>query len=174
MRFEVRRARPEEYEEAGRVTAAAYREHVPPDDDWEWGAYLRRIADVGGRASRAAIIVAVEDGRVLGSATLELDQRIEDDDPPLRPGEGHIRMLGVDPSQRRRGVARALVEQCMREALADGKDFLTLHTTQRMRAAQSMYEALGFRRLPDRVFPDGFRLLTYRLSLEPATGKAAR
>jgi hypothetical protein len=34
-----------------------------------------------------------------------------------------------------------------------------------MRAAQAMYERLGFRRLPDRVFPDGFVLLTYERAI---------
>ena len=45
------------------------------------------------------------------------------------------------------------------------KTFVTLHTTERMRTAQQMYEAMGFRRLDDRVFPDGFVLLTYRIEL---------
>jgi hypothetical protein len=34
-----------------------------------------------------------------------------------------------------------------------------------MREARRMYEALGFERLDDRVFPDGFVLLTYRRSI---------
>jgi hypothetical protein len=38
---------------------------------------------------------------------------------------------------------------------------MTLHTTNRMKAARAMYEGMGFHRLPDRVFPDGFVLLTY-------------
>jgi ribosomal protein S18 acetylase RimI-like enzyme len=46
-----------------------------------------------------------------------------------------------------------------------GKTFMTLHTTQRMRAAQSMYERLGYERQEDRIFPDGFVLLSYRKML---------
>jgi hypothetical protein len=42
---------------------------------------------------------------------------------------------------------------------------MTLHTTERMGDAQRLYEALGFERLDDRVFPDGFVLLTFRLDL---------
>jgi hypothetical protein len=38
---------------------------------------------------------------------------------------------------------------------------MTLHTTQRMSTAQAMYEHMGFERLADRVFSDGFVLLTY-------------
>jgi hypothetical protein len=42
---------------------------------------------------------------------------------------------------------------------------MSLHTTTRMQAAQTMYERLGYRRLEDRVFPDGFVLLSYTKSL---------
>ena len=34
-----------------------------------------------------------------------------------------------------------------------------------MRTALQMYVAMVFRRLDDRVFPDGFVLLTYRIEL---------
>ena len=74
-------------------------------------------------------------------------------------------MLGVDPAARARGVARALMEASEARARAAGKTFMTLHTTQRMQAAQSMYERLGYERLEDRVFPDGFVLLSYTKTL---------
>jgi ribosomal protein S18 acetylase RimI-like enzyme len=75
-------------------------------------------------------------------------------------------MLGVHPNVRRRGVARALMSACFERARHEGKTFMTLHTTERMRDAQRMYEALGFERLDDRVFPDGFVLLTYRRPID--------
>jgi hypothetical protein len=46
---------------------------------------------------------------------------------------------------------------------------MLLHTTQRMKVAQEMYDAMGFERLPDRTFPDGFVLLTYGKAIEPET-----
>jgi ribosomal protein S18 acetylase RimI-like enzyme len=156
MTLEIRPVRPDEHEQAGRVTALAYREFVGPGDSG-WEEYLQHIADVEGRARSATVLVAVEDGRILGSATLELDGRIDDDDPPLRPGEAHIRMLGVDPEAGGRGLAREA--DCT---------YVTLHTTQRMKIAQAMYQALGFERLEDRVFPDGFVLLTYRKPIPTA------
>jgi ribosomal protein S18 acetylase RimI-like enzyme len=165
--MEIREATPEEYAEAGRVTADAYSEFVRPGDD-DWERYLLRIADVHARAGQTTIMVAVEDGRVLGSLTLELDGRVRDGDEeqrPLDPGEAHIRMLGVDPAARFRGVARALMEGSEAQARTAGKTFVTLHTTTRMQAAQTMYERLGYRRLEDRVFPDGFVLLSYMKSL---------
>jgi ribosomal protein S18 acetylase RimI-like enzyme len=164
--LEIREARPEEYGEAGRVTAAAYREFARDGDDG-WHEYLSRIADVEGRADRTTVFVALQGVRIVGSATLELFDRVErEDDPTLHPEEAHIRMLGVHPSARRSGVARALMRACCDRARAEGKTFMTLHTTRRMEAAQRMYESFGFERLEDRVFSDGFVLLTYRRSLD--------
>ena len=161
----VREALASEHEEAGRITAEAYREFVGPDDH-AWHEYLDAIADVPGRANRTTILVALDGERIVGSATLELVSRVEpDDDPPLQPEEAHIRMLGVQPEARRRGVARALLQACFAHARRAGKSFMTLHTTERMRDAQAMYVAMGFQRLDDRVFPDGFVLLTYRRPL---------
>lgn len=165
MGFEVRPARPEEHDDVGRVTALAYREFA---DGESWDGYLERIADVGARADIAVVLAAFEDGRILGSATLELDRRIEDDDPELPPDEAEIRMLGVDPDQRGRGVAKALMDACFAGAARAGKTRMRLHTTQRMKVAQAMYESMGFERLPDRVFPDGFVLLTYEKPIPPA------
>lgn len=160
MTIEIREALPAEYEAAGRVTADAYREFVGPDEEF-WDRYLARIADIRDRAVRTVIVVAVEDGRVLGSATLELDGRTEADDDPLPAGVSHIRMLGVDPGARGRGVGTMLMRACEELAHASGRTIMTLNTTERMQAARRMYEALGYERLEDRVFPDGFVLLSY-------------
>jgi len=167
MPLEVRPVRPDEQQEAGRVTALAYREFVlPGDSDWE--EYLEHIADVEGRARSATVLVAVVDGAILGSATLELDGRIDEEDPPLHPQEAHVRMLGVHPAARGQGLARALLDACFERAREAGRTYVTLHTTQRMEVARAMYEAMGFERLEDRVFPDGFVLLTYRKPIPPA------
>jgi ribosomal protein S18 acetylase RimI-like enzyme len=169
MPIEVREATPEERAEAGRVTAGAYREFVRPGDE-DWERYLGRIADVDDRAERTTVLVAVQDGRILGSLTLELAGRVRDEDDeeflPLAPGEAHIRMLGVDPGARGRGVARSMMQAAERIARDAGKREMTLNTTRRMAAARAMYERLGYERLDDRIFPDGFVLLTYRKRLD--------
>lgn len=159
--IEIREAAFDEHDEAGRVTALAYAEFVPPGDE-DWEEYLGRLADVAERAERTVILVAVEEGRILGCVTLELSGRVErHDERDLDPDEAHVRMLGVHPEARRRGIARMLMEACLQRARREGKTRMTLHTTQQMVAAQRMYEAMDFRRTPDHVFPDGFVLLGY-------------
>jgi ribosomal protein S18 acetylase RimI-like enzyme len=165
MSITIREARPDEHAEAGRITAGAYAEFARPGDD-DWHAYLARIADVPARAARTTILVAVDGDRIVGSATLELTARVEEpEDPPLRPHEAHIRMLGVDPAARGLGVGTLLMEACEHLATGVGKTLMTLHTTQRMAAAQRMYERLGYVRDEDRVFPDGFVLLSYHKTI---------
>jgi ribosomal protein S18 acetylase RimI-like enzyme len=161
MELQVREALLEEHEEAGRVTADSYREFVPLEGDPDWEEYLGMIADIPGRAERTVILVALDGDRIAGSATLELEGRVEEDDRPLEPEEAHIRMLGVLPELRGRGAGRALMAECERRARAAGKTLMTLHTTQKMTAAQRMYESLGYTRGEDQVFPDGFVLLSY-------------
>jgi ribosomal protein S18 acetylase RimI-like enzyme len=83
-----------------------------------------------------------------------------------------LRMLGVHPDARGRGIGRALVEAAVRRALLAGKNLMVLRTTERMRTAQGLYASMGFERDPgrDMVFEDGFRLIAYRLYLEPGDG----
>src|SRR4029453_13395887 len=64
MTIDIREAEPDDYAEAGRVTALAYREFGPADDDGDWTRYLARMADVAERADRTHILIAVEDGRI--------------------------------------------------------------------------------------------------------------
>jgi ribosomal protein S18 acetylase RimI-like enzyme len=164
--MEVREVRPQEYAEAGRVTGLAYEEFVPeaasPNRD-----YLARVGDVAGRAGHALVLGAFEDGRPLGTVTLELNGRIPGGHrrPPLAADQANVRMLGVDPAARRRGVGRALMEACETAARGAGKRRITLETTKAMVAARRLYESMGFRRGPDQVFEDGFRLRTYELEL---------
>jgi ribosomal protein S18 acetylase RimI-like enzyme len=158
--IEVREARPPEYEEAGRITADAYREFVRPGET-AWEQYLAHIADVAGRVDRTTVLVAVEDGLILRSATIEVDGRIDEEDGPLAEDQVEIRMLGVAPGARGRGVARALMAACEQRARERGRTLVTLHTTPRMPVAQRMYEGLGYDRGLDRLFDDGFVLLSF-------------
>ena len=163
--IEVRPVRPEEYAEAGEVTARAYREFAPPEMP-EWQAYLTRIADVEGRAQRATVLVALVDGVIAGTATVELDQHIEDGwREAIAPDEAHLRMLGVDPDSRRRGAGRALMDATIALAKERGRTRLTLETTAQMTAAQHMYESMGFVARGRHEVRPGLAFLSYELRL---------
>src|SRR5207245_5376144 len=148
--------------------AEAYRESSDGSDGWL--EYLDRLADVAARTDRTTVLVAVEDGRILGTVTLELDRRVEENDDQgegerLPAHEAHIRMLGVAPGARGRGIGRALMDESMRIAREHGKSLMTLNTGGRMKAAQGMYESMGFERLADERVSEDFSLLSYAISL---------
>jgi ribosomal protein S18 acetylase RimI-like enzyme len=160
MTIEVRDVRSEEHAEAGEVTADSYREFAREGDP-DWHAYLERMADVGGRAALAVVLVAIEDGRIVGTVTLELDGRIDDDHGTLAPDEAHIRMLGVHPYARGRGIGPLLMAACEDRARTAGRTLITLNTAGRMEAAQRMYGSLGYERGEDWRFSEDFVLLSY-------------
>jgi ribosomal protein S18 acetylase RimI-like enzyme len=166
--IEIRPVLESEYTAAGEATARAYREFVSPGRSG-FEAYLARIADIGERADRATVLVAVVDGEIAGSATLELDSRVTPSTAdPLAPDEAHLRMLGVSPERRGRGVARRLVTACMALARERGKRRLTLETSPLMIAAQQLYTTMGFTPTGERHTPDGTVLLGYTLDIESA------
>jgi tRNA threonylcarbamoyl adenosine modification protein YeaZ/ribosomal-protein-alanine acetyltransferase len=63
----------------------------------------------------------------------------------LGAGAGHLGNLAVAPEQRRRGVARALVEDLLDRAARDRIEQLTLEVRATNFAAQQLYRAFGFR-----------------------------
>jgi GNAT superfamily N-acetyltransferase len=161
---EIREVRQDEWDEAGRVTAEAYDEFVSPDDA-DWDEYHAEIGDVRGRADRGIVLGAFDDGKILGTATVEFDETLSGD--PLPPEVARLRMLGVAPAARGRGVGRALVEAANDLAVRQGRSAMLLHTTDLMETAVALYKDMGFVRDPDRdrVFEDGFVLVAYRLGL---------
>ncbi len=159
--IDIRPVLPDEYGAAGSVTALAFQEFSPGRSPL-WHQYLSRIADVAGRSPRTTVLVALRDGVIAGSATLELDARVNPDSTaPLDPDEAHLRMLGVAPEHRGLGIARRLVVACMDLARERGKRRMTLETSNAMTAARRLYFELGFTptaqmRTPDGVLLQGF------------------
>jgi ribosomal protein S18 acetylase RimI-like enzyme len=64
--------------------------------------------------------------------------------PPLAADSAYLDELAVAPWARRRGVGRALVEECARLARADGRERLTLMVTSDNTGARALYRAAGF------------------------------
>lgn len=163
----IRPVRPEEHAEAGRVTALAYQDYAAGREGW-WEEYIGRIADVTARSDRTTVLVAVEEGAILGTATVELDQRVEPDRDPLPSGAAEVRMLGVDPRSRRSGVGRALMRASEDLARDAGRTRMILHTNEDMFAARTLYDRMGYRRGEDVVTPSGHVILRYHKDLRPS------
>lgn len=164
--IEVRRVRPEEYAVAGETTASAW-EPAGSLEDHGWLSFRARTADVAGRDAVAAVYIATEDDRILGSVTLETGKRVVDEEnsTALAVDEAHVRVPGVAPEARRRGVARLLMSHCADVARQNGKTRLTLNTSLKNLRAQNFYESVGYTRLSDIELEDGAKVCSYELVL---------
>jgi ribosomal protein S18 acetylase RimI-like enzyme len=162
----VRDALPEEREKVEALTHLAYDEFAKVMTPPAWkaleSAMRRALRDSGD----AECIVADDETRIVGSVFL-----YPANVAPYGDGEvassPEFRLLSVSPSARRRGVARALIDECVRRARTSGATELGLHTSKSLGAAIALYEAMGFTRTPERDFhPDGAELVQgYRLIL---------
>jgi ribosomal protein S18 acetylase RimI-like enzyme len=158
--LEIREARPEEYAAVGRLTADVYVEDglVPADSP-----YVEQLADASTRAAHAELLVALDDGTLVGTVTFVVHgspyTEVAD------PGEAEIRMLAVRGTARGRGIGEALVRESLERARA--VTLLRLSTQSSMVRALPIYKRLGFARTPERDWspnPD-VELRAYELKL---------
>ena len=148
--YELRIARPDEYEQAGKVTVAGYdADGFLTRSDGVDDHYAPKLLDAATRAAETDLVVAVDEtGTVIGTVTWcpvgspwrEL---------ATRPDQAEFRMLSVAPEARRQGVARALVEWCLDRARKDEMTEVVLCSLTVMTAAHTLYGSFGFQRAPE-------------------------
>ena len=123
----------------------------------------------GALASNAAseCIVAEDNGQLVGSVMLYPANADAYGDLARAVDCPEVRLVAVAPEARGRGVARALMEECIRRARAWGATSLGLHTSRSMSTAMALYARMGFERDPRTDFqPPGAELVEgYRLRL---------
>jgi ribosomal protein S18 acetylase RimI-like enzyme len=142
--MEVREVRGAELEAVGDLVVAAY---VADGFVAPTSSYVARLRDTATRASEAVVLVAVDDGAVLGSVTWCPDGSSWRE--VAGPDEGEFRMLAVSPGARGRGVGEALVLACLDRARAEGRMGVAISSMPEMVGARRLYERLGFTRVPD-------------------------
>ena len=114
----VRNVAADEFALAGEIVVSAYRTLGDEGDEW----YERELRDVSGRVASSEVLVAEDDGRVIGCLTFVdgLGELSEVADPDAAT----IRMLGVAEAARGRGIGELLVRECIeRLAPPDGDAF---------------------------------------------------
>lgn len=156
----VRLVRPEEYAAVTELTLDVYvgGGYIPAEDD-----YVAELSATETRAGEADLLVAVEDGAVLGAVTYcplgSPWREIAAED------EGEFRMLAVSGAARGRGVGLALAQACVDRARDAGLNGLAISTMSKMTDAHRLYDRLGFTRVPDSDWSphSGVCLMAFRL-----------
>jgi ribosomal protein S18 acetylase RimI-like enzyme len=94
------------------------------------------------------VLVAVDDHQILGTVMLEPYHAASE--VARTHDEAEIRALAVAPDAQGKGVGRMLLHAVIDRAVRSRVHHLVLSTQPAMVAAQHLYAASGFIRLPDR------------------------
>jgi ribosomal protein S18 acetylase RimI-like enzyme len=108
-----------------------------PEAGYEWW-FGKELAN-----KKALIYCAKLDGRLVGYAYARLEAR---DFNALLDAHGALHDIFVDDSARRRGVAKKLLARVSAELKALGAPRVVLHTSVKNRAAQKLFQSVGFRK----------------------------
>ena len=164
----IREARSDELRAVHELTRRAYAEYAKVMDRTSWEA-LSGAIDAGLASDQEMDrIVALEGDTIVGSALLMAPTEDAYKGFGVRVTAPEVRLVAVDPPARGHGIARALMDECLRRARASGATEIGLHTSRSMQAAIRMYEGMGFERAPENDFqPPGTELVIgYRLQLK--------
>jgi GNAT superfamily N-acetyltransferase len=148
MAITIRRAAPLDLEVLLRLrTCFVSAVRGVPEGHWgaDFDAGTRRFYESTLANGSAVTWLAEEEGEPVGCVTVSLTPvppRNED----LRPWDGLVLTMWVEPSARRRGVGELLVSTLLAERESLGIRRLVLHATPMGRA---LYEKLGFTPNPD-------------------------
>lgn len=152
----VRRAEPGDAAPLVRLAEAVGSEEegwLIADGRWRSVAEERRYLKAIRRHTYAAVLVAEEEGQVVGRLSIGRD---------AHPASEHVADVGLMVAQghRRRGIGRALMEAGESWARAVGVRKIELHVFPHNEAALALYEQLGYRRVGLRHAhfrrPDGY------------------
>ncbi len=162
--LEIRLAREDEYPAVGELTVEANLADRLVRDE-----YLPELRDAAARAHAGELLVALDSttGELVGTASLFVAGAGPRWAEGAEEADAVLRMLAVASKARRRGIGRALAEECISRARGLGCQRLVLSTGVWMTAARSLYEELGFERAPGADWEPlpGVALLAYRLAL---------
>jgi GNAT superfamily N-acetyltransferase len=162
----LRDARAEDQDAIRDVTLAAYQEYAAVMPPTPWERYRHSILETLADVRSAEQIIAEQAGAIVGTVLLYPAGTVMTTpaSASVTLPSPEIRLLAVAPAARGQGVGAVLVRECLRRGRQAGSMAVTLHTTDMMQVAMSMYERMGFVRAPETDFEPapGFVIKGYR------------
>lgn len=165
----IRDAREEEIQYIRNQRVKSYEEHSKVIPEKHWNALKQAILSDKDTQPGVDRIVAELEGEIVGSVVLFPANTDAYVGTAIELHYPEIRMLAVTPEARGKGVAAALVLECIRRAKVKGFQAIGLHTADYMESAVKLYNRIGFQRLPEFDFEpanDGIIVKAYRLTFE--------
>ncbi|PGM53765.1 GNAT family N-acetyltransferase [Bacillus sp. AFS053548] len=168
VKIEICNAEKEMFQSIREQRINAYYEYVNLLPDKHWNALKKSLSSNVDEQEGVEIIVATILGKNVGSVALfpakinAYGGYIDELDYP------EIRMLAVESDCRGQGIASALISECINRTMEKGFDAIGLHTGEFMKNAISLYEKIGFKRLPKFDFEpgnDGIIVRAYQMKI---------
>lgn len=162
----IRDARVDEHTYIKELRLNAYTEHATKIPEEHWNVLKAQVSSDADLQEDVLRLVAEIDGKIVGSVAVF---------PPKTDAYGglveelnhpEIRMLAVASEARGKGVATALINECIQRVRRQGLEYIGLHTADFMESAIQLYGQLGFERLPQFDFEpsdDGIIVKAFRL-----------
>ncbi len=146
----------------------AYTEHAEKIPNAHWEALKKAISSDADSQPGVELFVAEVEGTIVGSVALfpaktdAYEGMVDELDHP------EIRVLAVAEEFRGKGIASALIKECIQRSKTKGYQAIGLHTGEFMTNAIKLYKHFGFERLPQYDFEpanDGIIVKAFRLSI---------
>jgi ribosomal protein S18 acetylase RimI-like enzyme len=145
----IREMKLEEIETVRNLRLKSYKEYEQFVSKGHWEVLTNTLVSDNDMKSNAKIYVMELDGQIVGSVVLFPPSIQAYDWSDTVQEFPEIRMLSVDPAIRGKGIGKALVEYCIEISKEEKHEKLGLHTASFMKKASSLYESMGFERLPE-------------------------
>ncbi len=164
--LKIRDAQPDELDAIHDLTLRAYEEYAVKMTPSAWAGLRGVVLEALATPLPAERIVAVQNGRLVGSVMLFPPAVDAYGALSARSAVPELRLLAVPPEARGQGIGRVLVKECIERARRSGATTLGLHSSKSMETAIRLYETLGFQRSEaDDFQPPGAELvMAFRLS----------
>ena len=168
--FTIRNAKPDEFEEIGKLMVQVYSQLEGFPTELEQPNYYKMLANIGELTNKpeTELLVAISsEEKIMGGVVYFSDMQYYGSGgiATKEQNASGFRLLAVDPSTRGQGIGKFLINECLRKAKDRKHNQVIIHSTMAMQIAWKMYENLGFKRSEDLDFMQGelpvfgFRLL---------------
>jgi len=146
MNIVYRKGSPQEKEALQQLGILSYSQfkNVLPPDDWQTMHHFLHNDKMWDKLVNGSAIFVCEDKtnvKLAGMAYL-----VPSGNPThIYPADwSYVRMVGVDPTYRGKGIAKRLTQICVDHARQTNEKIVGLHTSEQMNDARHIYESIGF------------------------------
>jgi GNAT superfamily N-acetyltransferase len=148
----IRNARPEEFEEIGKLMAIVYSQLNGFPKQNEQPNYYNMLAHVGDFTNNPGteLLVALSaDDKIAGAVVYFSDMKYygSGGTATQEKNAAGFRLLAVNLSEQGKGIGKILTNECIRKAKNQKRNQMIIHTTMAMQTAWKMYEKPGFQKI---------------------------